>query len=44
MEKILFVTNSFGMGGAEKVLLDIVSIEKQILMCMSWFLHDSSVL
>ncbi len=25
MEKILFVTNSFGMGGAEKVLLDIVS-------------------
>jgi glycosyltransferase involved in cell wall biosynthesis len=24
MEKILFVTNSFGMGGAEKVLLDIV--------------------
>ncbi|MGB3225547.1 MAG: glycosyltransferase [Desulforhopalus sp.] len=29
MEKILFVTNSFGMGGAEKVLLDIVSILKK---------------
>ena len=29
MEKILFVTNSFGMGGAEKVLLDIVATLKQ---------------
>lgn len=29
MEKILFITNSFGMGGAEKVLLDIVSILKK---------------
>ena len=29
MEKILFITNSFGMGGAEKVLLDIVSIAKK---------------
>lgn len=29
MEKILFVTNSFGMGGAEKVLLDIVCTLKK---------------
>jgi glycosyltransferase involved in cell wall biosynthesis len=29
MEKILFITNSFGMGGAEKVLLDIVATLKR---------------
>jgi hypothetical protein len=28
MEKILFITNSFGMGGAEKVLVDIAGILK----------------
>lgn len=29
MQKILFITNSFGMGGAEKVLLDIVKAQKK---------------
>ena len=29
MRKILFITNSFGMGGAEKVLLDIIKSQKK---------------
>ena len=33
MDKVLFVTNSFGMGGAEKVLVDIVkALEKHIVV------------
>jgi glycosyltransferase involved in cell wall biosynthesis len=44
MEKILFITNSFGMGGAEKVLLDIVSTLKNNFDIHVLVFHNSGPL
>lgn len=44
MEKILFVTNSFGMGGAEKVLLDIICTLKQYFEVHVLVFHNNGPL